>query len=158
MKKQIFFIILIAFVLVSCEEVYIDDNDSFCKIDKNVYFENEPIQVSIIGTFSINDEVSGLQIELDLYNTENDSSESNMMILTEKDNILWNYSSSYGYIYFARSDENCNYLTDFDDKITIAIPKAGSYRLNVSLRSGSKKRRYGGLKSFDNNLTILSSE
>ena len=80
-----------------------------------------------------------------------------MNVLSEKDNVDWNYPDRYSYDY-KLPDDGTDFVVDFNEKIIIAIPEPGSYRLNISLISGSKLRKYGGIKSFHFNFTVVSSE
>lgn len=157
MKKKPYLIILLAFIFISCEEVYINDDNTFCSIEKEQYLINEPIQISLYGTFDKKEEVSWLEIILALYNSEDVSSKVSMNVLSEKDNVDWNYPDRYSYDY-KLPDDGTDFVVDFNEKIIIAIPEPGSYRLNISLISGSKLRKYGGIKSFHFNFTVVSSE
>ena len=155
MERKLYFLVLIiyAFVFISCENCYVDDNNVFCSIDKKQYLVNEPVKVSIYGSFDIKDKVSWIRIGLGLYDSDDVYAEVKMDVLTEKDSTYRNDSNFYLYDFF-RSDDSEKLCTNFEDEVIISIPKAGIYRLNVMLETGSEIRRYGSIRSFDNYLTV----
>ncbi|MCR4741531.1 MAG: hypothetical protein K5866_01480 [Treponema sp.] len=153
MKKNLYLIILLAFVFISCEEVYVNDDNVFCSIDKNQYLVNEPVKVSIYGSFDIKDKVSWIRIGLALYDSDDVYAEVKMDVLTEKDSTYRNDSNSYLYDFFW-SDDSETLCTNFEDEVIISIPKAGIYRLNVVLETESEIRIYGSTRMFDNYLTV----
>ncbi|MCR4741532.1 MAG: hypothetical protein K5866_01485 [Treponema sp.] len=153
MRKCILFLIFI-FLFVSCEDVYVNDDNIFCELEKTEYQVNEPITISLFGNCKSSDEVKFILIGISLMGINNYENNSPKMIVnTKKEKVEKEESCSYYYIF---QPENEKPVEDFSDTVVIQIPYPGEYILKIRYQFESNSRIYGGTKTFNNEISIVS--
>lgn len=154
MKNKLYLILLISFVFVSCEDVYVNDDNIFCELEKTEYQVNEPITISLFGNCKSSDEVKFILIGISLMRINNyENNSSKMIVNTKKEKVEKEESCSYYYIF---QPENEVPIEDFRDTVVIQIPSPGEYILKIRYQFESNSRIYGGSKTFNNEISIVS--